>query len=200
MSESMVHHTDALSEIYAKAILEIAEENDQLNETTEQLQQIGQLINDQPQLLTLLSSRLISWQERSAIIEKIFNGKVSDLLLRFLQVINNKNRLDVLPNMVVAYTKLLDERSGVTEAEIDVATDLSQAQVQQIAQSLGRAMGRNIVLHQHVDPNLIGGLRVRVGDRLIDGSVVTQLRLMRNVFIEAGRRKVRAELTSLIED
>jgi len=194
------NHADSVGRVYAEALLEMAETAGQLSEIGDELKQLDELLEAHPELSDLLSNRIISTREREASIDAIFKGRVSDLMYHFLLVVNNKNRFDTLPSIVRAFTLISDERSGVIEADAFVAREMSQEQVVAVCDRVSQAVGRNVVLHQHIDPKLIGGLKIRVGDRLIDGSLTTQLRLIRNALIETGRESVRADMGVLIHE
>lgn len=188
----------AVEQVYAEALLDMAGEAGQLNEVADELKQLGELLQTQPQVQHLLSSQLLSTAERASSIEAIFKGRVSDLLYRFLQVVNEKQRLDCLAGIILAFSALQDERQGIIEADAYVASPLTDAQVELVSSWVSQRVDRNVVLRQVVDPRLIGGVKIRVGDQLIDGSVVTQLRLMREAMVATGREKARTELDSML--
>ncbi len=191
MASSNGHMSTAVSTVYSRALFELAEQAGNLQEVNDELEQIDQLLASNPELMRLLSSRMISAQERQGVIERIFTGRVSETVLNFLRVVNQKDRMDVLPAIIREFGRLLDERHGVVEVDAYVANRLDEAQTKRVSEGIGAALGRNVLLHQYVDPELIGGLKIRVGDRLIDGSVATQLKLMREQLIAAGREKAR---------
>ena len=190
-SKNQLKAVGSVERVYAGALLDMAKQAGQLDEVADELKQLGQLLEAQPDLLRLMSSQVLSSQARSRSVEAIFQGRVSDLVYRFLQVVNEKGRLDVLPGIIQAYVKLLDEHQGVMEADVFVAQRLSESDVQSVSTAIGKMVGKNIVLHQYLEPGLIGGLKIRVGDQLIDGSVATGLRLMRRQLVETGRAKAR---------
>ncbi|MEE9212865.1 MAG: ATP synthase F1 subunit delta [Phycisphaeraceae bacterium] len=176
---------------YAQAMLDLAVQANQLDPIADELEQIGQMWSVEPDLDRLLSSQVLSAGQRAGVIENLFKGRVTDVVYRFLMVVNQKGRLGHLPGIIRAFSKLLDERQGVIEVDAYVARRLDGPRATQAADRIGAALGRRVVLHQYVDPQLIGGLKLRVGDRLIDGSVATQLRLMKNQLITAGRDRAR---------
>ena len=181
----------SVERVYAGALLDMAKQVNQLDEVADELEQLSQLLEAQPDLLRLMSSQVLSSQARRRSLEAIFQGRVSDLVYRFLQVVNQKGRLDVLPGIIYAYAKLLDEHQGVVEADVFVAERLSESDAQSVSDAIGKRVGKKVVLHQYIEPGLIGGLKIRVGDQLIDGSVATGLRLMRRRLVETGRAKAR---------
>ncbi len=195
MTSKRPDNVSAVARVYAQALLEMADEAHQVNEIGEELVQLGQLLSDHNELLALLANRLISTDERSDSLEKIFKGRVSDLVYRFLLVVNRKDRLGELPGVIAGYAQLLDERNNIIEGDVYVAERLSDSQSQDVSDAVSRVVGMNVVLSQQVDPGVIGGFKVRVGDRLIDGSVTTQLSAMRSRLTAIGRDKARQAAT-----
>lgn len=193
MSKNGTKQFDSVAQVYAQALLDMTGEAGQQDAVSDEMDRLHQMFERHPDLLRQLSSRMISVEERAQSLERIFKGKVSDLLYRFLLVVNQKNRLEALPAIAAAYGRLEDERNGVVEADVWVAGKLSDEQSQSIRDAVGRVVGKNVVLREHVDESLLGGVKIRVGDKLMDGSVATQMRLLRSRLIEVGHQKARAE-------
>lgn len=179
------------AKIYARALVEMAEEKGQLDEISSEVRQLAELIRTQPDLAKLIASPAIATPERRAMLERLFRGKLSDTTYKFLQVVNGKNRLMELPNILTSFDELIAERRGIVEVDVYVAQRMDAAEAQAVAGRIGAALKKEVVLHQYVNPDLIGGLVIRVGDQLIDGSVATQLKNMRTKLIEAGRNRAR---------
>ena len=178
--------------LYGGALLEIARDEGKLDAIGGEMASLGELLDANADLSRLLGSRIIPVEERAASVERIFKGKVSDLLYRFLQVVNKKNRMPDLPGIIRAFGKLYAEAQGVIEVDAIVASEMTKTKLNDMAKRIGDAIGKKVVPQQRVDESLIGGLKLRVGDQLIDGSVATQLKLMRQKMIETGREKARA--------
>ncbi len=189
VSQDAEQRTDRVGRVYAQALLELA--GDQADALAEEAGELLALIEREPQLGKLLSSRTLNSAQRSDLVEKLFKDKVSDVLYRFLQVINRKDRLEALPGILVAYRQLAAAARGEIDVDVFVAEAMSDDDGRGVADSIGQAVSKKVHLHQHVDPELIGGLKVRVGDRLIDGSVATQLKTMKRKLVEAGREQAR---------
>lgn len=186
--------------MYAAALLELAEEAGGLDDVALEMAELGDLIAKQPDLGRLMSSRVLSASERASSIERIFKGKVSDVVYRFLQVVNSKGRLEELPAIVEAFSKLVDRKRGIIEVEAQVAVALDGAEAKRVTDELGAALGGTVVLHQVVDPAVIGGMKLRIGDKLIDGSVATQLRKLKQKIVAAGRESARGRVKELITE
>lgn len=181
---------------YARALLELANEAERsggakLGEISAEALQLRVLLEQEPDLLRLISVQTLSVQERGQIIERILKGRINDLLYRFLIVVNEKNRLEYLPGMLAALEKLVEEQRGIVEIDAFVAANMDEPAQRSVAESISKALGKQVIMHQHVDPKLIGGLKLRIGDQLIDGSVAAQLRLMKDRMIHAGQELAR---------
>ena len=184
-----------LDQTYAAALWELAQEagDGTVADVVDQMRRIGALAEQQPDLVRLLSTQILSTQQRSQIIDQVFKGRVDDLIHRFIQILNSKSRLDHLTGIVAAFARLVDEQRGVVEVDAYVAHRLDDDAAKNVAIGIGRAIGKQVQLHQHVDGSLIGGLKLRIGDQLIDGSVASQLRIIGQQIVVAGREKARQQ-------
>jgi F-type H+-transporting ATPase subunit delta len=185
----------AVAHTYAQTLFGLAEAQQQAEAIGTELAELVELARNEPQLAALLTSPSIATARRAESIEKIFRGRVSDLLCNFVQVVNRKGRLERLGAMNQAYQDILKERYGQIDVDVYSARPLNDAQAQSIAGKLSEQTGREAILRRHVDPSLIGGLKVRLADRQVDGSIATQLRRIRRQLIDSGREAARhAEL------
>ena len=124
-------------------------------------------------------------QEREQLLEKIFRNQVSPLVFNTLGVMNQHGRLGLLDQMAGAYGDLLDEQLGKVEVDVTVAQSLSPEQLETARQRISQALKRDAIVHQYVNADIIGGMIVRVGDKLIDASVKYQLSAMRDQLLAA---------------
>ena len=184
--------TNQVGRVYADALIELAQKNDAVDEIADECRQLSTLLEGEAQLQTLLSNPAITSAERVDLVERIFSGKVSDTLFRFLSVMARKDRLDELPAVLLSVRERVAEIRG--EVEVDAWTaspmpdELRDSVRDRVAAALG---GKTITLHEHVDPALLGGLKLRVGDRLLDGTAATRLRLLRRKLVAAGNTAAR---------
>ena len=199
MSEQPNQAASALEQTYANALLDLAWDQGQAQAVAveSELRDLQTVLAADPKIKQLLASRVLSTETRQSVIERAFKGKVSDLVYRFLQVINQKDRMDVIDGIITAYIAAIGARQGKLDVQIYVASPLSDAESASLASSLGAVLGKTIILHQQVDARLIGGLKIRIADEVIDGSVLAQLGAVREQMVAAGREKARVLAASL---
>jgi F-type H+-transporting ATPase subunit delta len=171
---------------YAEALLQLAQTQSELPGGAEIIgQQIGllrKIIRDEPLAIPLLVDPAIGLAERHNLLDRLFKGRLADLLLKFLHVLCEKGRMELLNSICGAYQELLDESKGTVEADLTVAHRLDPAALETVRQRISAALKRDLVLHQYVDEKILGGLVLLVGDKLIDGSVRAQLAAMKDRF------------------
>ncbi len=190
----------AVELVYAQALIELAQEAGQIDSVTEQVKQLRDLLIADPDIVRLLSSRVLSMAERQDVAKRAFSGRVSDLVLHFLQVLVRKNRFDEFPGIAAAFLHLVDVRFGTIQIEAFVAAELDTASSYAITSRIAELTHRDVRLRQHIDAELIGGLKIRVADELIDGSVATQLRLVEQRLKEASRETARTRLNQIVHE
>lgn len=190
----------AVERVYAMALLELAEDAKSVEATADEMKQIRKLLADQPDVTNLLASRVLSKEQRDGALVSAFKGRVSDLVFRFLRVLVSKDRFDELPGIAAAFAHLVDERHGTIEIQATAASALDPASVESIKSRIAGLTGRKVRIHETLDAEMIGGIKLRVADELIDGSVVTQLRKMRENLIESGRHKAKTHVASIVKD
>lgn len=174
-----ITHQSPTAIAYATAVLELANEQKQAETIAGEFAGIREMLKQNPHFGLYLSDPAIGETERGETIKKAFGGRVSGLMSNFLGVLNTKNRLGELSGIADAYDALLDEQLGKIEVDVTVAHKLAPEQLEEVRKRVGAALKKDAVVHQYVDDSIIGGLVVRVQDKLIDASVRTQLRAMR---------------------
>ncbi|MEM9021972.1 MAG: ATP synthase F1 subunit delta [Planctomycetota bacterium] len=187
MAEGEQLKTDAVGRVYAEALLEFAGEAGEADAVADEAEQLLSIMAEGGDLHQLISNPAIGDQDRKQIIKNTFEGKVSDLLFRFLCVVADKGRLASLSSIFAGYLLAVAEQQGRIEVEAYVAAPLDEATASGVADKIGAHLGKQVTLRQHVDASLIGGLKLKIGDRLIDASVASQLRNMRNKMTAAAR-------------
>jgi len=162
---------------YAKALFELAREDGRLEGCLEELKALERLLDEVPEFETVLKSPIYPEEVKKQILRTIKDQtEMSDLLFRFLGLLVEKNRTDYFRDIVRVYEKLCDEYNNIVRAEVTAATDLDERIIEKIASSIKEMTGKTVIVEFRKDPDLIGGVIAKVGDLVLDGSVRTQLR------------------------
>ena len=183
-----VSATNPTAIAYARSMLELANERGQTDDVGREMAAIREITDQNPTFAAFLADPGIGAGERTATLNKVFRDRVSPLVMNFLGVLNNKGRLRLLGPISEAFGDLLEEQQGKVEVDVTVAQRLSPDQLEQVRRRVSEALGKDAVVHQYVDENIIGGLVLRVEDRLIDASVKNQLEAMRARLLAARRK------------
>ncbi len=195
--------TDAVAQVYARSLYELAEQaggQEKILQVAAELEQICEQARQSQEFREFLSSPIIEPQRRRDALYRILNGRVTDLTLRFLLVLNAKGRLSHLERIAEAFDQLVHAAFGRVEVDVYTAEPLTDALRDSLKKRIGSALGKEAVLYGYTDPSMIGGLKLRIGDQLIDGSVAGKLRRMRQVLRSGGGVAVRESIERFIEE
>jgi len=165
---------------YATALFELAGADKKLDDVAGDLQQLGSMINDSDDLTRLIKSPVMSRNDQINAMGAVAEAAgFADLTKNFVGVVADNRRLFVMPNIIKAFQAQLAASRGEATAEVTSAAKLSAAQLKALEAALKKSIGTKVQIEQHVDKSLLGGLVVRVGSRMIDSSLKTQLQKMR---------------------
>ena len=176
----------ALVTRYAKALLHLAYKHDQAEAVRDELKAIQEILQKSPKFKAVVINPAVSEGVRQSLLSKTFGGgRALAVMMNFLGLLNSKNRLNLLPEMADVYADLLEEQLGNVEVDVTVAHRLTPEQVETVRERVTAALKRKAVIHVYVDESIIGGLVLRVQDKLIDASVRNQLETMRRQLLQA---------------
>ncbi|KAA0216718.1 MAG: ATP synthase F1 subunit delta [Leptolyngbya sp. PLA3] len=194
---------DALANTYARALFELSLQQggqDRVESIAGELEDVIELARVDARFNEFLASRVLGVKERDASLERIFAGRCSALVLNFLRLLNRKNRLSHLPPIAQAYDALMQEHFGRVEVDVYTPAPIDDAQLRSIRDRLAAAIGKEPIIHPYTDPGMIGGVKLRIGDQLIDASVSARLRQMRDRLGTSGGAIVRGRSADLLDD
>jgi F-type H+-transporting ATPase subunit delta len=182
------HHTPTVLS-YAQSVLELAEEAGAAEAVGAELASIAEVLEQNPTFAQFLADPGISHAERDRVLDGAFGGgHASPMVWNFIRVLKEHDRLGLLADVIAAYGDLYDEKHGKVEVDVTVPNRLDADDLEFLGLRIGEALGKDAVIHQYVDPSLIGGMVLRVGDRLVDASVKGQLAAVHRQML-AGRPK-----------
>jgi len=165
---------------YANALADIALAQGAAEPAGKQLHDFGAAYTQSAELRTFLASPAVTVEDKHAVIEKIVARLGASKIIRnFLFVIADHRRTQLIPEVIAAFHEVIRQRQGVAEAEISSAVELSAKQKKELAAMLARLTGKEIETKYTLDPALLGGAVVRIGDTIYDGSLRSRLNEMR---------------------
>lgn len=185
--------TQRLAKIYAEALLNVAEEKRCVAQI---LEEIDSLIDDVARpnraLGALLIGGAVGRKTRKLAIEKAFSARASDTFYKFLLVLNDHERLDLVRPIRRALHDLHDERARRLRVHLYSAVPLDEDVKTRILTAVHDFFKLEPVLVLHVDPKLLGGLKVRIGDRVFDGTVLSRIENLRNKLIARSSHEIQS--------
>lgn len=199
----MAAQTDALANLYARSLFELAQEaggKDKILEVASEFEQLNEVLRTDKKIAAFFASPIIDKNQRSESLRRIFSDRITDLFLRFILVLNDKGRLQKLNGIATAFDQLVQEAFGKIEVDVYTAAPLDRQQLDSIRQRIQKAMNKEPVLHPYTEPAMIGGVKLRIGDRLIDGSVASRLRRMKQGLHAHGGSRLRQKMNRIIEE
>ena len=164
---------------YAQALHEIAQERNALDLFEKELNDLLASINSDQHLNHLWYSEKILTDDKKAAIKELFSQKLSEIIINFLRVLIDKNREAFLPDIFQEYKNLADASRNIIYAQVRTAAELTSKDYDALQKKLSVMTGKNVRLDVKVDPSLLGGLGVKIGDKVIDGSAIKRLAILK---------------------
>ena len=172
---------------YASALFDLAQASKQIDAVTSDLNSLNAMISESMELRRFLASPVITRKEQGkALSVLVKKAKFNQLTSNFIAVVAENRRLFVLPAIIIAFTNILSEHRGEVTAEVTSATELSKKQLTTLGSSLKKVIGSRVTVSATVDQELLGGLVVKVGSRMVDSSLRTKLQQLRLAMIGIG--------------
>lgn len=171
---------------YAKSLLLLAVERKELDAVSRDMILMDNTIKASRDLVLFLRSPIISKSQKLKALQELFGDKVSSTTNAFIEIIVRKGRESEIVDMVSAFRKLYNEHSGIVEVEITTAGELSAEQKGKLSTSLESRTGKKVILSERVDPSVRGGIRARIEDTVIDGTIQYKLEQLRNTLLTKG--------------
>lgn len=164
---------------YAKAIFEIAVEEKKLDVFGRQMYDLAKVFVEHDDLAAFMGNVQIQPEVKKKVAAKIFLAEVEHYLYNFLLLLIEKRRVSLLPEIGRAYKVMANAKLGVIEADVTVAGAMDKVQSEQLTKKLAAITGKKVVIKTKIDQSILGGVVVRIGDKLIDGSVARQMQVLK---------------------
>jgi ATP synthase F1 delta subunit len=169
---------EEIARVYARSLFEVAQEHDKLDDVREQIGQLADALSESRELQTFFFSPYFSTEEKKQGLDKALSG-ADEIVTNFLAVLIENHRTPALMRIRRELDHMWQEVHQLLPVQITSAIELDEAVTKQIGEEIGRQTGRKVELTSTVDPDVLGGLVVRVGNSILDASIRTRLERLR---------------------
>jgi len=182
----MVARPTTAARRYAEAAFELAGGDDSYDRWADDLRKATEATADE-RVARVIDNPSVPFAERQELLERLLGNAIRRPAFNLVRLLSHRARLELLPAVADEYDRLLDERRGVVAATVTSARALSSEHLKAVSRRVEEMMSASVSMTPRVDPALIGGLTVQVGDRLIDGSVRGRLERLRERLLAVSR-------------
>ena len=176
---------DELARVYARSLFEVALEQGKLDLLREQLGQFADALSENRQLAVFFFSPYFSTTEKQEALARVLDG-ADESFLNFLSLLIENHRMPVLFRIRQQYERLWQEENRMLPVEITSAVALDEKTTEDLGRTIGERAGRRVTLAARVDPDILGGIIVRVGNSILDASIRNRLEQLRRHVAQAA--------------
>jgi F-type H+-transporting ATPase subunit delta len=169
---------EEIAQVYSRALFEAAQEQDKLDVVREQVGAFADALEENRDLAVFFFSPYFSTEEKKEGLGKVLDG-ADDTVRNFLELLVEKHRVPAVYRIRREYDSLWEEENKLLPVEVTSAIELDKETVKDIGEKIGERTGRKVQLESKVDPDILGGIVVRVGDRILDASIANRLESLR---------------------
>ncbi|MFW6007345.1 MAG: ATP synthase F1 subunit delta [Halanaerobiales bacterium] len=160
---------------YSQALFDLGKENDNLVEIRDELNEVWQIIDDNYELKKVLFHQRILRDEKKEIIRKIFKDEINQLVLNFLLLLIDKRRIFYLEFIINQFNQRVNQEEDIVEVEVTTAITLSDNLFNKLKNRLNQILDSRIIIEKKEDPSILGGMKLKIGNNIIDGSIKNRL-------------------------
>jgi len=165
---------------YAQGLFLLAQEKNALDQVAAEMKDLDELLQEDDTLLDFLAAPQVRDQDKFSVLRSVFSGKVSRMLEEFLTLVVAKRRNPYIHEIAEAFEELVLDHNGFVKSQIITAVTLSRGETDKMQEKLEAKSGKKVMIVTKVDPSIIGGVIVILGDQIIDKSIRHQLELLRD--------------------
>lgn len=170
---------------YARALFDLAQEKGKTSDAANDLRTVAQVLQEVPDLKKLLEHPKMDTSVKNELLKQSFEGKVSEEVLNLLMLLVDRKRAELIEDVQVQFDKLASEALGRAVAVVYTPKPLNDPEKNQIAEHFGKLTGKSIEVDNIIDERLLGGLKIRIGDKLFDASLSSKLEKLEKSLISS---------------
>jgi ATP synthase F1 delta subunit len=175
---------EEIAEVYARSLFEVAQERDQLDSVREQLNEFTDALRDNRDVAVFFFSPYFSTEEKKDGLRRGVEG-ADETLMNFLEALIERHRMPAIFRIRTRFEEMWDKVNKLLPVEVTSAVELDRSTVESIGQRIGEQTGNQIELSSHVDPDILGGIVLRVGNFILDASIRNRLEQLRKQVAQA---------------
>jgi F-type H+-transporting ATPase subunit delta len=166
---------ELVSKTYSEAIFDVAIEEGRLDDIQREFELVAQTLIEYPEFYEIICTPKIGNSEKKTVILETFENHVSQTLLNFLKIIIDKKRGTDILDIIKDFDRRVDEHKNIVKAKVESVIPLTEEQLETLKGNLNKLTGKEVLLSNQINPALLGGISIQMGDRVIDGSVKFKL-------------------------
>ncbi|MCP4376770.1 MAG: ATP synthase F1 subunit delta [bacterium] len=186
-----------LANTYAQGLLDNLPDDDHAEEIANELDEVVKLFDQIEGFESLLTRAILNKTQRNELVTRIFSGRVSEKVEAFVTVLGRRDRLSIIRAAARVFRQLLNARKGLMEVHVTTAVPLEPQRHDEIAKMISEQLGSQIILIAHVESNMLGGIVIRVGDRVFNASLSMSIKKLSN---RLARRIALAAMPSTLRE
>lgn len=186
----MLGSGNKLATNYAQALFSLARDHNVLEEILEQLKMIDETLKKEKEVIAFISNPLAPKKAKKELIKKLFENDINPYLLNFMFILADKSREAIIPSIVTNYQKFLYEHLDIIEVRVTTARSLSDQQYLAVSTKMKKMLNKKVVLDKHINPKILGGIMLQIGDKLLDGSITRQIKKLEKTLIDVDVNKI----------
>lgn len=167
--------TGMVEKVYSEAIFELGKERNKLNEIYEEISALSNIFSENNDLLKILSSPIINNNEKQNVLDRLFNGRISEDVYNFISIVTKKGRMGYICNIVEEFKNKCNEYNGIIEVTVTTVKPLKTEQENRLKEKLSKSTGKKIILITKIDDSIMGGIKLNYGNTEMDSSVKSRL-------------------------
>lgn len=174
---------EKVAQRYAQTLFETGKGSNQLPVLQRDLKLIAEILEQSPELERFLNNPVIPAQKRQSVLQEIFSGKIDAVTFKFLLFLANKRRLAYLKTICLLFERLYDDAQGILKTQWTTSVALSEAESNMVRDFLKKKFKKEIQVEHKVDANVLGGIKIQIGDTIHDYTIQAQLKKFKHNLI-----------------
>lgn len=162
--------------VYAKAVLELAKEENRVEAIYEELKELREVLINNADFSALIASPMLYSLEKKAVLKKVFEAELSKEVMNFLLILVEKNRIGLLVKIIEEFETLYYSYANITKAKVYTTLPLEEDMLEALREALKKLSSSEVVIETKIDEDLLGGIKVVMGDKIIDSTTLFRLK------------------------